>query len=186
MTKSLKRAYKLEASLWVLHSGRFTPFTYYFPEKAWNAHNNSLLALSQTAKDYGIRIAVENMPGQYELVNNVPSGKKLLDEIQRDNVGICLDIGHANIREGVKPFYTCRSPEIIHIHIHDNKGKADSHLTLGQGNIDWKNFRAWLTKIKYDGWIVLENYEFNDVQQGIKVLANLEASPITTKKASEP
>jgi len=28
--------------------------------------------------------------------------------------------------------------QVIHVHLHDNKGRSDEHLSLGKGTIDWK------------------------------------------------
>lgn len=53
---------------------------------------------------------------------------------------LCLDIGHCNCFasfsavEFLKEF----KAKTIHIHIHDNLGKEDSHLAPGNGNIDFK------------------------------------------------
>jgi len=171
MKASLTNAYKLEAKIWILHSGRFTPLTYSFPEKAWEAHNNSLLKLSKEGKNMGVRIAAENMLGRYELFNSPENGRKILEDVKSENFGLCFDIGHANLLGGINSFLEVFSDEIIHIHIHDNDGKEDSHLPVGKGSIKWKNFLDWLEKARYKGWVVLENYDFSDVKQGIDFLA---------------
>lgn len=107
MEKSLKRAYELEARIWVLHPGRLTPFTYSFPEKAWEANNNSLLMLSKEAKDLGIQIVVENMPGRYELFSNLKNGRKLLEDVMMLDVllailaGFLLALGVVLVRKGL-------------------------------------------------------------------------------------
>lgn len=173
MKKSLKRAHELEAKTWVLHSGRFTPFTYFCPEKAWEAHARSLLELSKEARDLGIRIAVENMPGRYELFNSVENGRRLLEDVQSEYVGFCFDIGHANLLGGVDRFLIGFPNEIFHIHVHDNNGEGDSHVALGQGNINWRNFFSLLKEVGYDRWIVFENYELSDVKEGIDFFPGL-------------
>ena len=172
MKESLTNAYKLEAKIWVLHSGRFTPLTYFFPEKAWEAHNSSLLELSKEARNLGIRIAVENMLGEYELFNSAENGSKILDNVKSENIGLCFDIGHANLLGNIDSFLEVFSDEIIHVHVHDNDGKEDSHLPVGKGNIKWKSFLDWLEKVRYKGWVVFENYELSDVKQGMEFLAN--------------
>jgi sugar phosphate isomerase/epimerase len=177
MKKSLINAYKLEAKIWILHSGRFTPLTYFFPEKAWEAHNNSLLELSKEARNMGVGIAVENMLGGYELFNSPKNGRKILEDVKSENIGLCFDIGHANLLGDIDSFLEVFSNEIIHIHIHDNDGKEDSHLPVGEGSIKWKNFLDWLEKAKYKGWIVFENYDVSDVKRGIDFLAD---SSVTT------
>ncbi len=169
---SLNRAYKLEAKIWVLHSGRLTPLTYFFPEKAWEAHTSSLLQLAKKARNMGIQIAVENMLGRYELFNGAKNGRRLLEEVQSENVGLCFDVGHANLLGGIDSFLRGFSNEIIHIHVHDNDGKEDNHRAVGAGSIQWNSFLHWVEKVRYKGWIVFENYELADVKQGMKFLAD--------------
>jgi sugar phosphate isomerase/epimerase len=173
MGESLRRAYELEAGIWVLHPGRLTPFTYFFPEKAWEANRRSLLELSREARDLGIRVAVENMLGGYELFSGVKDGMRLLEDVKGENVGLCLDVGHANLGEGMEPFLRDLSEEILHIHVHDNDGKTDSHLAVGRGSIRWEKFVGFLKNSGYDGWVVFENYELRDVKEGVNFLAKL-------------
>ena len=42
------------------------------------------------------------------------------------------------------------------MHIHDNKGYKDSHLPLGQGNIDFKEFIGYLKKEQYERYLTVE------------------------------
>jgi sugar phosphate isomerase/epimerase len=173
MAESLRRAYELEARIWVLHPGRLTPFTYFFPEKAWEANRRTLLELSREARDLGVRMAVENMLGGYELFSGVKDGMRLLEDLRGEGVGLCLDVGHANLGEGVEPFLRDLSEEIIHVHVHDNDGRIDSHLAVGRGNIGWESFIEFLEKSRYEGWVVFENYEISDVREGMDFLAKL-------------
>ena len=54
-----------------------------------------------------------------------------------DAVGICLDIGHANVDGGVLCEIVRAGRHLRALHVHDNFGTADDHLVPGQGNIDW-------------------------------------------------
>ncbi len=57
--------------------------------------------------------------------------------IQRPNLDINLDIGHAhcNSRTPVVGWIEALGPLIGYVHLHDNRGDEDEHLGLGQGNI---------------------------------------------------
>ena len=48
--------------------------------------------------------------------------------------------------------------KLIHIHLHDNDGKEDQHLTIGKGNINWKKVIKVLKKY-YNKTITLEVFE---------------------------
>ena len=42
------------------------------------------------------------------------------------------------------------------LHIHDNDGRSDQHLTPGLGNIDWNGFAKALKDICFNGVLNLE------------------------------
>lgn len=59
------------------------------------------------------------------------------------NIGMCLDYAHVNVfGKSMEPnlwLEMCKS-YVKHIHINDNNLDKDSHLALGEGNIDYKSF----------------------------------------------
>ena len=71
-----------------------------------------------------------------------------------------LDIGHCNIHNNVsrltREFFDELSQNIIHIHIHDNRGKKDDHMPIGCGEIDWQKIFVLIKKSGYDDTITLE------------------------------
>jgi sugar phosphate isomerase/epimerase len=54
-----------------------------------------------------------------------------------NQVGVCLDLGHANITVGIAEAIATLGPRIASVHVHDNHGFKDEHLWPGDGNIDW-------------------------------------------------
>ncbi|HQT44414.1 MAG TPA: TIM barrel protein, partial [Candidatus Micrarchaeota archaeon] len=70
------------------------------------------------------------------------------------------DVGHelANSKgdtQKVISFARRFSKNIVHMHFSDNDGKADSHMAIGEGKMDWKKLIPALKSI-YDGPITLE------------------------------
>ena len=53
------------------------------------------------------------------------------------NVGVCLDLGHANITVGTADAIATLGNRIATVHVHDNHGTKDEHLWPGSGTIDW-------------------------------------------------
>ena len=49
--------------------------------------------------------------------------------------GLALDTGHAHLNGCLDEFL--KTP-FCHMHIHDNKGKSDTHSAIGEGTIDFK------------------------------------------------
>jgi sugar phosphate isomerase/epimerase len=54
-----------------------------------------------------------------------------------DNVGVCLDLGHAHMTVGVAAAFTAFGARIASVHVHDNHAVKDEHLWPGDGTIDW-------------------------------------------------
>lgn len=123
---------------------------------------SALKAVSSIAKDYGVRLLLENMT-QYGLRRYGSSAQDLLEIIQElnpDNLGICLDTGHAlmsklNVYDEVK----IADEFLYSIHANENDGKSDAHLVpLNREAIDWKLFIKKLSAIRYSGPFMLEVY----------------------------
>jgi sugar phosphate isomerase/epimerase len=98
----------------------------------------ALETLIQRCGISGVRLAIENVPGTSpEDFNRLFA---LLPRAAREPVvGMCLDIGHANMHATTHNdylgFVDRLSPEvpIIHLHLHENYGDRDSHLVLFTG-----------------------------------------------------
>jgi sugar phosphate isomerase/epimerase len=57
---------------------------------------------------------------------------------------------------------------IIHVHLHDNHGKKDEHLSLGKGNIDWKKVLRKLQNFK--GRLVAEARTVGEGAESLKYI----------------
>jgi sugar phosphate isomerase/epimerase len=55
-----------------------------------------------------------------------------------EDVGVCLDLGHAHMLGGVAPAFEILKDHIRSTHVHDNGGDKDAHLWPGDGSIDWQ------------------------------------------------
>lgn len=63
--------------------------------------------------------------------------KETTERVNHPAFGLCLDIGHAHCysKDPVQQWAQALNPYIRHVHVHDNLGKKDSHLALGEGTI---------------------------------------------------
>ena len=157
----------------VVHPGYLSPHGAQLPNLAWQTNIESLQSICDFAADYGIMIAVENMPEVPKIFGKYPQEMlQMVEEINRDNVGLTLDIGHANTigvgTEIMDDFLKMYKGRISHVHLHDNMGKKDEHLPIGKGNIDWKRVMDSLSN--YKGRFVTE---VNCVDEGVESLAFL-------------
>ncbi len=70
-----------------------------------------------------------------------------------------FDVAHAfieNRMKGVGDYINAFGDRLVHVHIHDNHGKWDEHLPLGNGKIDFRKVVRLLKEINYDRTITFE------------------------------
>jgi sugar phosphate isomerase/epimerase len=73
----------------------------------------------------------------------------LLDALEGLPFGVCLDVGHVNVYSNVeiKTWLGSFKKHLCEIHLHDNLGTSDDHLSIGEGIIDFKSlFRSLIKK----------------------------------------
>lgn len=102
-------------------------------------------------------ICLENLVFPHEIYRSPQELQELVRKVNRSNVGITLDVGHAVIA-GHDPldFVRLLFDDLFHIHLHDNHGETDEHLPLGQGTIDYVGIVQTLKQLNYQGAITLE------------------------------
>jgi phosphoglucan,water dikinase len=125
--------------------------------------------IKQTAQA-GLQLSIENTPHHTpEQFNELFARLRELDSISTTHVGMCLDIGHANLAGATLNNYIgfCDRLEqgvpIIHVHLHENWGDADSHLPLftGPAGRDDSGIRALIERLKqrhFSRSIILEQW----------------------------
>jgi sugar phosphate isomerase/epimerase len=114
--------------------------------------------LADYASRYGITVCVENLPFPLYPLTTVEQVCELVDKLNRENLKVCLDTGHAAIFFGKNVGDAVRyiGNRLEAIHVHDNMGKEDEHLIPGDGIIDWDGFCTALKEIGFGGVISLE------------------------------
>ncbi len=86
------------------------------------------------ANPLGVKLLVEN------LQNEVTRPANILEIVRAghfDDIGVCLDVGHAHLGEGVTAALGELKDRVRSSHVHDNKGERDEHLWPGDGTISW-------------------------------------------------
>jgi sugar phosphate isomerase/epimerase len=146
------------AATWLSRNGGGTlvlhasfPAEKWYP-KRWGAFLGSMNELLE-AVPTNVRFAVENTPlpsGRAEIVMDIAA------RYPEDRVGVCLDLGHANIEEGVRNAIRMSAPRLIHVHASDNHGERDDHLIPGRGSICWEEVLAELGHIDFRGPFTVE------------------------------
>ena len=78
--------------------------------------------------------------------------RQLVEGFEDDEVGVCLDTGHANM-EGVEcaGFVRSAGQRLAALHVHDSVGEWDHILPYGRGTVDWGAFMKALREVGYEG-----------------------------------
>ena len=139
-----------------IHPGLTSMAVPYMEEKAVEKAKKSLSSIDRISAEYGVRIAVENMPSFPFMLGH--TAEEMNDLIGMTNLGFCLDIGHANTTGQIDELIKTFRDRLVNVHIHDNNGEMDEHLTLGEGNIDFKRIIESLKG--YTGNFIIESKSF--------------------------
>jgi len=141
----------------VVHPGFLTPLGFVDKEMVRSTTKASLLRLQRAAADAGVTIAFENMPAGPSCLAQTPDD--LMRHIDGTDIMVCWDIGHANTMNLVDEFLSMRD-RFVNIHAHDNMGRADEHLPVGTGTVDWPRTLKALSG--YTGNYVVESRSLDD------------------------
>ena len=171
LEKSLVYADQLGCRLWLFHPGSRTGLSPIYPGKDWQQNLNSVRTLLKIARREGVKIAIENTPEPF------PSLMKSVDDFHRfyedlgDEIGLVLDVAHANLNNQIQDFLKQFSKKIVHIHVSDNDGANDLHLGIGYGSIDWENVAKLVKEAEYSNIILIESAEH--VEESVQFLRRL-------------
>jgi sugar phosphate isomerase/epimerase len=108
-------------------------------EDTWGPRSleHSMTALEHLrafANPLGVKLLVENLQGDVarpaHLIEILATG-------HFQDIGVCLDVGHANLGDGVASALAEMNAFLRSSHLHDNKGDRDTHLWPGDGTINW-------------------------------------------------
>lgn len=116
----------------------------------WDSLRHSLDELEPCARKLGLRIAMENLSGNWPLVHAV------LGAYPPDYLGLCYDSGHGNVDGVGLANLAALKDRLISVHLHDNDGKADQHRVPFTGTVDWATVAAILPSSAYAKCISLE------------------------------
>ncbi|MDN5278551.1 MAG: hypothetical protein PWR01_2516 [Clostridiales bacterium] len=149
---ALEVASILKSEIVVIHPG-YGPWVLGHKFNAWLARAEKyLIRLVEHAASLNLKIAFEN------IFDATPEDlARLLELVDHDCAGICLDIGHFNVfnKQPLEKWLETLGDNILEIHLHDNDGSADQHLAIGDGNIDYKPLMEWYNSRPGEGRPVL-------------------------------
>jgi sugar phosphate isomerase/epimerase len=134
LTQALQAAARLSAHLMVVHPG-YDRWRYPNLATAWTDQaTETFVKLLPMAEGYDCRLALENI---YE--ETPATLTTLVERCNSPWFGHCFDIGHWQLfaRTHQLDWLNAIAPRLLHLHLHDNHGRSDEHLPVGEGTIDF-------------------------------------------------
>jgi sugar phosphate isomerase/epimerase len=134
-------------------------------ERALDHSITALEHLKAFAGPLGVKLLVENLQGE---VTRPAHLNEILTVGHMGDVGVCLDVGHAHLGDGVAAALADLKPRLRSSHLHDNKGERDAHLWPGDGAIAWEETLAELKSAPQTPAGVLEiHYSLGETAESV-------------------
>lgn len=136
---------------------------HYFPRyndpNRIHAFRQCIEELMVHAKALRFTLAVETVPYKPKIDERYADSMEVADFVRSfhsDDVRVCIDLNHSNIKEDLAQVAKNCEGIIAHIYVSDNHGLEEEHLPPGEGTINFpKAFKA-LRKAGYTGPLNIE------------------------------
>ena len=139
-------------------------------ERNWLMEN--IRKVAESAPD--IKFALEYKPKEprnFSFMARASDTLLLAKETGLDNVGVCIDTGHAfvageNVAESVVILQEY-GRKLFHMHFNDNYGAWDDDMIVGSVHFPlYVETLFWLKETNYDGWFSMDQYPYREDGQG--------------------
>lgn len=131
-----------------------------------------MTVLTEKCKDFGLTLAVENMPNG--LCRVASEAARFLEEIP--DLRFCFDTNHL-LRDSHELFIKTVGPRLVTTHVSDYDFVTEKHWFPLRGQIDWRNVQGCLEDVDYNGPLVYEvrfsGETWEDVRPNHELLKNL-------------
>ena len=130
-----------------------------YDERKVESAFTALEEINLFGRERGVEVLLENIPNQFSSAERLVS---FLDQTHL-KMNFCLDVGHANMNEGISTAFSVMKGRIRSTHLHDNNGTEDNHFWpfhAPAGTIDWKETMKLLRSQPDQYPLLLELREF--------------------------
>jgi sugar phosphate isomerase/epimerase len=151
--QTINAAEALGARLVVFHPG-YDPWKYGGQDHLWLEQNQLFWPpLLDLAAQAGCKMVLENI---FEV--RTETLVALLDSMDSPLLGHCFDIGHWHLfsKVSLDQWFAALGPHLSHLHLHDNFGKHDEHLPVGEGEIDFASLFSLIATLPQRPTMTLE------------------------------
>lgn len=153
LLQAVDAAERLGARVVVVHPG-YDPWKYGGQDHLWLQQSLDFWpTLLARAADAGCVLALENI---FEVRPDLLA--MLLRQLSSPCLGHCFDVGHWRLfsDSSLADWFAALGPHLVHLHLHDNRGKQDEHLPVGEGDIDFSSLFAHVAALPAPPTMTLE------------------------------
>lgn len=151
---SMRAAAELDITNVTVHPGNHSPLSRGHYDKVHAATRRAIERLASVAEEHGLAPNLENVPRNWAFETD--RAELLEDLVDGTPFGLTLDLGHAHVAGHWDEFFEIVE-RIRNVHVHDNQGDNDDHLTLDEGTVPWRDAVRRLRRAGYDGTFVVES-----------------------------
>lgn len=171
-------------TIWQAYDGFDYPFQVDY-EKAWKKMIKAFREIADYAPD--IKFSIEYKPFEprnYALLDSVGTTLYAIQEIDRPNIGITLDICHMLMKHdypAYSVYLAMKDRKLFGMHINDGYGSMDSGLIFGSINFtQCLETIYYLKKYSFDGVLFFDSFPIreparNEIEANIAWVQKLEA-----------
>ena len=168
--KAVDAASVLEARTMVVHAA-FDHFKYGDMFDTWLENSTRFWDyVGREAHQKGIVLALENT-----LEDNPEPLCRLVENLEPKLIGHCFDIGHFNVfgRCDLRKWMESIKDRLLELHLHDNHGKCDQHLAIGEGTVDFRAVFDHLSNLWEKLVLTIEAHQKSSARRSIAELEKL-------------
>jgi predicted O-methyltransferase YrrM len=114
---------------------------------------DQLSRIVEAGAEHDVEVVVENVGHQ---ARGLPLS--VLGEVAEEtDVPVCFGVGHAYMEDGndgIEQFLKGYADRVSHLHVHDVRGRGDTHMPLGAGAVDYGLVAEYLGG--FDGTVAVE------------------------------
>lgn len=153
-------------TVWPAHDGVDYPFQTDFSKVwGWMVEGMKRIADHNPAIKIGIEYKIRE-PRIHQFIGNLGDAMCLVKDVDRENVGVTLDFGHA-INAGEHIAYSAvrllECGKLFNTHWGDNYRLWDDDVIVGTVNmLEFIEVVYWLHKYDWQGWCALDQYPFKN------------------------
>lgn len=166
---TIDAAVEIGAKVVTVHPGLASMAVPGLEERAAARARESVRAIARHVDGMGVSIGIENMPNPPFFLGR--TAEQLASIVDGTDLGITFDIGHANTTGQIDAMIDLFRDRIVNIHIHDNDGDRDAHMTIGDGSIDFRHVIRRMSG--YTGNWIIESKSLDSAVQSLPRLEKM-------------